>query len=420
MTGSRADVIIADDVEVPKNSLTQLMRDRLSEAIKEFSAIMTTNREKNRIIYLGTPQTEMSIYQHLPDRGFNIRTWPARVPDKEQLDRMKMHLAPSILKMAESQPVGTPTDTRFTNEDLMEREAEYGRSGFALQFMLDTNLSDADRYPLKLSDLVIHDIDVDEAPVRLIWGSGPDQVIDNLDAIGLTGDRYHRPVKVAEDWAKYTGSVMFIDPSGRGADETSFAVVKYCYGTLHLTRVGGFRDGYGPATLESLARVAKSEKVNLVLVEPNYGGGMFNELFKPILQDIHGKCKVDEAPWSKGQKELRIIDTLEPVMNQHKLVVSPSVIQADLKVARSDSQSMTYSVFYQMTRITKERNSLAHDDRLEAVAGAVFYWVEFMSKDQNKVEEQHKEKLLKAELKKFKNHVIGTKPKPKSLLRTRR
>jgi len=417
MTGSRGDVIIADDVEVPKNSMTQLMRDRLSEAIKEFSAILTTNRDKNRIIYLGTPQTEMSVYQQLPSRGFQVRTWPARVPTGDQLKRLWDTLAPSIREMAKSKPAGTPTDTRFTNEDLMEREAEYGRSGFALQFMLDTNLSDADRYPLKLSDLIVHDVDVEQAPVRLIWGSGPEQVIDSIDALGLQGDRYHRPIKVSDDWADFTGCVMFIDPSGRGADETAYAVVKYCYGTLHLAAVGGFRDGYGQATLEGLARIAKQHKVKLCLIEPNYGGGMFNELFKPVLKVTYGLCGVDEAPWSKGQKELRIIDTLEPVMNQHKLVVDPKVIEADLKMTRNDANQLTYSTFYQMTRITKERGALRHDDRLEAVAGAVFYWVTYMARNQTEVEAQHREKLQDAELKKFRNHVLGKKPRPKSLLR---
>ena len=48
--------------------------------------------------------------------------------------------------------IGEPTDpNRFSEFDLLEREANYGRSGFALQFMLDTRLSDAKRYPLKVS-----------------------------------------------------------------------------------------------------------------------------------------------------------------------------------------------------------------------------------------------------------------------------
>ena len=422
ITGSRADIIIADDVEVPKNSLTQLMRNRLSESIKEFDAILTTQRDKNRIIYLGTPQTEMSIYQHLGERGFVVRTWTARVPDRDQLKRMQSTIAPSIIRMAEEGKFGLPTDTRFHSEDLMEREASYGRSGFALQFMLDTNLSDADRYPLKLSDCVVHDCDALQAPVRLVWGSSPEQVINELDSVGLVGDKWHRPIKVAEDWTNYTGSVMFVDPSGRGADETSYAVVKYCSGTLHLTRAGGFQEGYSEETLKGLAVIAKTEAVKLCLIEPNYGGGMFTELFKPVLNAIH-KCGLEDSPWAKGQKELRIIDTLEPVMNQHRLVVARSVIEADTIQAKKNQQ---YSLFYQMSRVTKERGSLAHDDRLEAVAGAVYYWVESMARDINKAEDSHRDKMQDAELKRFKKNLFirgvkgGNKPKRKSFLRTRR
>ena len=423
MTGSRADVIIADDVEVPKNSMTQLMRDRLSEAIKEFSAIMTTNRDKNRIIYLGTPQTEMSIYLILPSRGFEVRTWPARVPEGKQLERLTPTLAPSVLDMAKAGDGGKPTDTRFTEVDLVEREAEYGRSGFALQFMLDTSLSDADRYPLKLNDLIVHDCDIDRAPVHLMWSGGPEQTVE-LDALGLQGDRWQRPIKVSEDWTEYSGAIMFVDPSGRGADETAYAVVKYSYGFLYLTKVGGFKDGYSPKTLEALARVAKEQKVSLCIVEPNYGGGMFNELFKPVLADIYAPCGVEESPWAKGQKELRIIDTLEPVMNQHRLVVDRRVIEQDLRFAQKDgvAGNLPYSAFYQMTRITSERGALAHDDRLEAIAGAVFYWCEQMARDIKKSESTHKEKLMDEELKKFKNHVLGNKHRPErqSLLNTGR
>ena len=37
---------------------------------------------------------------------------------------------------------GTPTDpVRFDSDDLRERELEYGKAGFTLQFMLNPNLS---------------------------------------------------------------------------------------------------------------------------------------------------------------------------------------------------------------------------------------------------------------------------------------
>ncbi|WP_200882057.1 phage terminase large subunit [Nitrincola sp. A-D6] len=83
LTGSRADLIIADDIEVSNNSSTQTMRDKLANLVKEFDAVLKPN---GRVIYLGTPQTEMSIYNQLPDRGYQIRIWPALYPTEKQVE----------------------------------------------------------------------------------------------------------------------------------------------------------------------------------------------------------------------------------------------------------------------------------------------------------------------------------------------
>ena len=113
------------------------------------------------------------------------------------------------------------------------REASYGRSGFALQFMLDTSLSDALRYPLKLSDLVVMDLDPNQAPVNIVWGNDPQGIWNELPSVGLTGDRYYRPVFYSEkEYAAYSGSVLTIDPSGRGKDEMGFSVTKMCMGRI--------------------------------------------------------------------------------------------------------------------------------------------------------------------------------------------
>ena len=75
LTGSRADLIIADDVESANNSQTQLMRDRLGETVKEFDAIIKP--DVGRIVFLGTPQTEMSLYNSMGERGYKTRIWTA-------------------------------------------------------------------------------------------------------------------------------------------------------------------------------------------------------------------------------------------------------------------------------------------------------------------------------------------------------
>jgi hypothetical protein len=425
LTGGRATIIVADDVEVPKNSYTQTMRDKLSESVKEFDAVLTPNGE---IVYLGTPQTEMSLYNVLPERGYDIRIWPSRYVSMKDTTRYAGRLAPIILDKIEKGlcTTGQSTDPRrFTDLDLAEREASYGRSGFALQFMLDTSLSDQERYPLKLQDLMVWDCDREVAPIKFVWASGKDVVLDDLESVGFTGDRWHKPMWWSQETDKYQGSVMYIDPSGRGKDETGWAVVNQLNGTLFLMDMGGFRDGYSPATLQSLANVCKDNKVRAVVIEDNFGDGMFTELFKPYLYRTYPVSIDDEFLKGKRnstQKERRIIDTLEPVMNQHRLVINKRLILKDLTNFNEHPGDnwQKYQLFYQMTRITKDKGALLHDDRLEAVAGAVSYWVEEMNRDQEKIEQDHRERLLDEDLKEFMDHVIGQPANPHDFLGLRR
>jgi hypothetical protein len=401
ITGSRADIIVADDIEVANNSLTQLQRDKLAEAVKEFDAVLSPKPE-SRILYLGTPQTEMSVYNRLPERGYDVRIWPAKVPTPEKVIKYEGRLAPFIMDLiAKGTPEGTPVDPmRFNLLDLDEREASYGRSGFALQFQLDTSISDSERYPLKLSDFIVFDINPEVAPTRLVWGSGPDQVINDMPNVGLSGDCWNKPMWVSPDFTEYTGSLMFIDPAGRGADEVGWVVVKHLHGLLFLLDGGGLRGGYIEENLRFLAEKARDLKVNLVQVESNFGDGMFTELLKPVLNEVY-PVGVEEIRHS-GQKELRIIDTLEPVLNQHRLVIDRKLILKDLKTDNIHNQ-----LLYQLTRITKDRGSLRHDDRLDALAGGVGYWVASMAKDTQRAVDEHKTRQLERELEKFHEGVLG-------------
>tara|TARA_R100001460_G_scaffold11956_1_gene27679 strand:+ start:1288 stop:2931 length:1644 start_codon:yes stop_codon:yes gene_type:complete len=406
ITGSRADLIIADDVESLNNSATQMMRDKLLETIKEFDAVL---KPEGEILYLGTPQTEMTIYSALSERGYKTRIWPARIPSESQQNRMGSTLAPLVKALTEDS--GTPIDPlRFNNEDLMEREASYGRTGFALQFMLDATLSDQNRYPLKLSDLLVMSISGDEGPEKVVWAPDRDRVVTDVPCVGLSGDRYYTPFEVSHGWKKFSGSVLAIDPSGRGADETAYAVVKMINGFLFVTDAGGIEGGYDDKALQRLAVIAREQKVNLVLVESNFGDGMFTALLKPVLAKIY-KVSVEEVRHST-QKERRIIDTLEPVMNQHRLVINRKVIEQDYDSTRhlSPDKALKYQLFYQMSRITRAKGSLAHDDRLDVLAMGVNYWTEQMAQDADRQIKARKVELLDRELEDFMNNVRGVKP----------
>jgi len=402
LTGSRADIIVADDVEVPNNSATQGMRDKLDEQVKEFEAILKP-LDSSRVLFLGTPQCEDSIYNKLRERGYNARIWPSEYPDEsEVISNYGGDLAPLIADNIDETTVSTTTEPlRFTDMDLEERKMSYGRTGYALQFMLNPKLSDADRYPLKINDLIIMDVDVDTAPEKVLWSSDPDQADRTLPNVGLSGDRYKRPAKTVGDNVPYTGSVLSIDPSGRGKDETGYAVVKMLNGQLFVPDAGGIRGGYDEVTLKRLVSIAKDNKVNKVVIESNFGDGMFMELIKPLFRTTY-PVTIEEVRHNK-QKELRIVDVMEPVLNSHRLIFDPSVINDDYKSALTYpiEQQTRYMLMYQLSRITRDKGSLAHDDRLDALSIAIGYWVQQMAADVNQNMIDRKQELLDQELTNF-------------------
>ena len=64
-----------------------------------------------------------------------------------------------------------------------------------------------------------------------------------------------------------------------------------------------------------------------------------------------------------------------------------------------------------MSRITRERGALAQDDRLDALAIAVGYWVEAMARDVDKAMSDEKERRLKEALENFMGNVFGGQAK---------
>ena len=416
LTGSRADIIVADDVEVANNSATQGMRDKLSDQVKEFDAIVKP-LDSSRILFLGTPQCEDSIYNKLRERGYTTRIWPSEyVGSKKNTTIYDGAIAPFIDENTTDDNIGKSTEPlRFSDIDLEERKLSYGRSGYSLQFLLNPRLSDADRYPLKINDLIVHDLDNDVAHEKYVWASSPDLAIGDLPNVGFNGDRFYRPFQTLGDMVEYTGSVMAIDPSGRGRDETAYSVVKMLNGFLFVHACNGIKGGYGENVLNELARVAKRYKVNEIIIESNMGDGMFTELFKPVITSVY-PVTLNEVRHNI-QKERRMIDTLEPVLNAHKLVVDPTVIKHDYQsLASYPIEIQTrYSLMYQLSRLTAEKGSILQDDRLDALAMAVAYWVQQMSANADTKMKDRREELLNEELESFVNSTFGVN-KSKSLV----
>lgn len=397
LQGKRAGVLIADDVESMKNALTATQRAQLLHLTLDFTSICSTGR----IIWLGTPQTGDSIYNTLPARGVSVRIWPGRYPTTEQLEHYGEHLAPYILKAVEKRPElmygggvlrdqGAPLDPVLLNEErLQAKELDQGTSYFQLQHMLNTRLTDALRYPLKPEQLIVMDVSQDALPMVVVRGMTGASLEDAR--VHGYGFRMQTPHSLSHETAKAQGIVAYIDPAGGGvnADETAYAVVAFLNGNLYLLAAGGVPGGYAPDTMRELSKRLSGWKLNKLIIEKNMGFGAFQEVFTPVWREAFedGKAPGVDEDYVIGQKETRIIATLEPVINAGRLIVSRAVVEQDTQdCARySPSLRLTYSLFHQLAKITKERKSLVHDDRLDAVEGAVRFWQAQLALDQKKV-----------------------------------
>ena len=378
LTGSRADLMVLDDIEIPGNSMTELMREKLLQLCTEAESILTP-KEDSRIMYLGTPQTTFTVFRKLAERNYRPFVWPARLPRK--LANYEGLIAPQLQEDVDNgvEP-WSPTDPdRFNEEDLIEREAAMGRSNFSLQFMLDTSLSDSDKFPLKMSDLIVTSVNPTNAPDSMIWCSDPRNLIKEAPTVGLPGDYFYSPMQIQGDWGPYQETICSVDPSGRGSDETAAAFISQRNGFLYLHEMRAFRDGYSDTTLLDILKGCRKYNVTKLVIETNFGDGIVSELFRKHLLQTKQGIAIEEVR-ATIRKEQRIIDTLEPVLNQHRLVVDRAVIDWDYnsnKDAPPESR-LLYMLFYQMSRMCREKFAVKHDDRLDCLSQGVQYFTEAM------------------------------------------
>ena len=378
LTGSRADLMILDDIEVPGNSMTELMREKLLQLCTEAESILTPKSD-SRIMYLGTPQTTFTIYRKLAERSYRPFVWPARYP--RSLSNYEGLIAPQLQEDidtgAEKWEVTDPD--RFNEDDLVDREASMGRSNFMLQFMLDTSLSDAEKFPLKMADLVVTSVNPTTAPDAVIWCSDPQNVIKDLPTVGLPGDYFYSPMQLQGEWTDYSETICSVDPSGRGTDETAAAYISQKNGFLYLHEMRAYRDGYSDRTLLDILRGCKKFNVTKLVIETNFGDGMVGELFKKHLQQTKQAIDVEEIR-ANVRKEDRIIDALEPILNQHRLICNRAVIDWDYNSNKDGApeERLLYMLFYQMSRMCREKGAVKHDDRLDCLAQGVKYFTDAM------------------------------------------
>jgi len=378
LPGKRADLLIPDDIESPKNSQNQLSRDTLLQYSKEFASINT----KGKTLYLGTFQSKDSIYKTLVHRGFDMRIWPGRFPTPEEQQRyMPNTLAPWILEQLDADPSlcsgggldgnrGQPTDPVLLDESHeQEKELDWGPEGYSLQYMLDTSLTDDARTKLKLSDLIVAPFDSNQAPEVVGYECTERTRIKELPWT-LTGHSVYAPGFLSEHYTPYSRKTLIIDPAGTGGDEVSFVAGGSANSYIHVFSIGGWRGGLIEANLQALVALCDEFDIHDVRVEANQGVGMARLLMLQHMETLHRHDIAFTDYYSAGQKERRIIDTVGPLLRRHKLVFHTRALEDDAEYAARHSRDIrnSMSVVYQMSSITYDRDCLVHDDRIDGVA----------------------------------------------------
>jgi hypothetical protein len=379
ITGSRADLIVFDDVEVPANSATDLMREKLLQLVTEGESVLTPKGD-SRIVFLGTPQTTFTVYRTLRERNYRPFVWPARYPKSlvGYEDVLAPQLVADIEKQGHDKVRWQPTDTRFSEINLLEREQSMSRSNFMLQFMLDTSLSDALKFPLKLSDFSVMPLDPSKGPSDVVWGSDKETLLD-LPAVALPGDRWHRPKSTGE-YVPYNQTIVAVDPSGRGKDETVAVVLSQINGFIFIRDILATQDGYSDKTLRGILTMARRYSASMCLIESNFGDGAVMELMKKHAQEMKVGMTFEEVR-ATTRKEDRIIDTLEPVLNQHRLVIDEKLVTWDYQSNHdmAPEERLPRMLMYQLTRMCREKGAVKHDDRVDALALGVKYFQDILA-----------------------------------------
>ena len=379
ITGLHADKIVCDDIEIPENSDTPQAREKLWERCLELENVK--NKVKDATIqFLGTPQSKDSVYNKLGGI-YKIIKFPAVMPDLDNAEDVE-DVDPYILEL------GLPADEstqpeRFTTESMRELEGKVGPVNFDLHYRLKTTSADNKKYPLRLEDLIVFDVDPEVFPIKVIHAKK--DVNRRVSSFGMKGDLVYDPMHIEPQFVPYTQTAMFIDPSGRGADETAICIASFAHGYIVIHELLGIQGGYDTPTLMQVCKLVNRYNINLIRYESNYGDGMFGKIMQPVINEHCGPVAIEEYRVS-GQKEVRIVNALEPIMAQHRLVM-------DTEVLLSKENQM------QITRMQTKRGALKHDDRVDVLSAAVSYWTDALAIDPAREMEARKEQEYKDKVK---------------------
>lgn len=320
ITGSRADFIICDDVEVPQTCETAEKRKQLREALDELSFILTPG---GTLLYVGTPHSWYTIYADEPRKEIGEEQ-----PYLKGFQRLKI---PVLNKSGQS-----AWPERFPEKEIDQMKRRSGPNKFLSQMMLEpVNIMEGRLDP---SLLQIYDEEIDYLEA-------------NTQAVLSIGDK------------KMASCSAWWDPSFGSAqgDASVLAIVytdeegSYWLHRLFYMRVQGQGEDEATQQCRMVQKACKEFYVPSVSLEINGLGKFLPAILRRELGKANTRTVVKEFS-SRKPKDIRILEAFDAVLAARALYVHRSVYQTP---------------FVQELQEWRPGLSSAQDDGLDAVAGAL-------------------------------------------------
>ncbi len=261
------------------------------------------------------------------------------------------------------------------------------------QSILNNQLPSRD-HVLKLSDLIIMELDLQKAPQRVEWGGRlPENVLQKAP---------HKPYKPLFEMPatdKYEDMVMVIDLAGKGGDETAYCVVKRYKDYYFIMAVGGIGGDYIkdkekrlpalPEMLDKITKIIKEYNVKFIRVENNIDASyevvlrrhLAENFIQAEVQGYHQGSELIDNTESNIQNEeaealgkaTRIKSSLETLLEEHQIIISQNAFLDDLNSVPRNN--FNYKFFFQLesVKIPPDTKKYRHDDRVDATASAISY-----------------------------------------------
>lgn len=321
LTGTRADVIICDDVEVPKTSGSTEKRENLRERLIELDYILTPNGTQ---LYAGTPHCWNTIYADVPRpeigedvaflNGFDRFVQPVLTPDGASVwpERFPVAAIDDILR--KTGPAHFKSQMMCEPSNIMDGKLD----STALQFYNE--------------DMLCHEAGGQR--IRTLCGRKMVGISAWWDpAFGKAGgDRSILAIVLADEtgefWLHHLAQITVNEQSSQ--DEA----------TQQCIQVG---------------RIAEKFDLPSVAIETNGLGKFLPNILRRELGGLGVACGVREITQRKP-KDLRIIEAFDGLLAARALHVNRTVLRTPFVREMEDWKPVT---------------SKGHDDCLDAVAGAL-------------------------------------------------